>query len=57
MQGHWLRLMECLRLRVKDVDLDTNQMVVRAGKGDKDGTQCFLHRTGRCQKRARVARM
>lgn len=34
--GAGLRLMECLRLRVKDVDLDTNQIVVRAGKGDKD---------------------
>jgi len=31
--GAGLRLMECLRLRVKDVDLDTNQIVVRAGKG------------------------
>jgi len=28
--------MECLRLRVKDVDLTSNQIVVRAGKGDKD---------------------
>ena len=34
--GTGLRLMELLRLRVKDVDLERNQIVVRAGKGDKD---------------------
>lgn len=34
--GSGLRLTELLRLRVKDVDLDRHQIVVRAGKGDKD---------------------
>ena len=34
--GAGLRLMECLRLRVKDVDLDRELVYVRAGKGDKD---------------------
>jgi len=34
--GSGLRLMECCRLRVKDIDFDQNQVVVRAGKGDKD---------------------
>ena len=34
--GAGLRLLECCRLRVKDVDLGTNQIVVRDGKGDKD---------------------
>jgi integrase len=34
--GAGLRLLECARLRVKDVDLATNQLVVRAGKGDRD---------------------
>ncbi|HZT60939.1 MAG TPA: integron integrase [Pyrinomonadaceae bacterium] len=34
--GSGLRLMECLRLRVKDVDLARLEIVVRAGKGDKD---------------------
>jgi integron integrase len=34
--GSGLRLMECLRLRVKDVDFDRNEITVRAGKGDKD---------------------
>lgn len=34
--GSGLRLMECLRLRVKDVDFGMNQIVVRDGKGKKD---------------------
>jgi site-specific recombinase XerD len=31
-----LRLLECARLRVKDIDFATNQVVVRCGKGGKD---------------------
>jgi integron integrase len=34
--GTGLRLMECLRLRIKDVDFERNQVTVHAGKGDKD---------------------
>jgi site-specific recombinase XerD len=34
--GSGLRLMECVRLRVKDVDFAQNQLVVRDGKGQKD---------------------
>lgn len=34
--GSGLRLMECIQLRVKDVDFDRNQIVVRGGKGEKD---------------------
>src|SRR5262249_60548719 len=34
--GAGLRLLECARLRVKDVDLATSQIVVRSGKGAKD---------------------
>jgi integron integrase len=34
--GSGLRLMECLRLRVKDLDFDRRQIVVRDGKGGKD---------------------
>jgi integron integrase len=36
MYGAGLRLMECLRLRVKDVDFSYNQILVRRGKGEKD---------------------
>lgn len=34
--GAGLRLMECIRLRVKDVDFGYRQIVVRDGKGHKD---------------------
>jgi integron integrase len=34
--GSGLRLRECLRLRVKDIDLERNEIVVREGKGKKD---------------------
>jgi integrase len=36
MYGAGLRLEECLELRVKDVDFDLNQLLVRRGKGQKD---------------------
>ena len=34
--GSGLRLMEVLRLRIKDVDFDHQSLVVRSGKGNKD---------------------
>lgn len=34
--GYGLRLLECLRLRVKDIDFNYNQIIVRDGKGEKD---------------------
>jgi len=34
--GSRLRLMECMRLRVKDIDFDHHQIIVRSGKGDDD---------------------
>jgi integrase len=34
--GGGLRLMERLRLRVKDLDFERLQVTVREGKGDKD---------------------
>jgi site-specific recombinase XerD len=34
--GSGLRLMECIRMRVKDVGFAYNHIVVRDGKGDKD---------------------
>jgi len=34
--GSGLRIMECLRLRVKDLDFGNRQIVLRDGKGEKD---------------------
>ena len=42
--GSGLRLMEGLRLRIKDVDLGRGTITVRSGKGDKDRV------TGSCRK-------
>lgn len=36
MYGSGLRLSECTQLRVKDVDFERGEIMVRAGKGDKD---------------------
>jgi integron integrase len=36
MYGAGLRLMECLRLRVQDLDVDRKEITVRDGKGAKD---------------------
>jgi integron integrase len=36
MYGSGLRLSECTGLRVKDIDFDRSEIMVRAGKGDKD---------------------
>jgi hypothetical protein len=38
--GSGLRLLECLRLRVKDLDFAYNQIVVRDGKGRKIASPC-----------------
>jgi len=42
--GAGLRLMELLRLRVKDVDLERCQVAVRGGKGDKDRVSVLSRR-------------
>jgi integron integrase len=34
--GTGMRLMECIRLRILDIDFDYGQIMVRAGKGGKD---------------------
>jgi len=36
MYGTGMRLMECMRLRVMDIDMNYSQIVVRDGKGGKD---------------------
>jgi integron integrase len=36
MYGTGLRLLECLRLRVQDLDFSRNEIIVRDGKGSKD---------------------
>jgi integron integrase len=36
MYGSGLRVLECCRLRMKDIDLERGQLTVRGGKGDKD---------------------
>lgn len=39
--GAGLRLMECIRIRVKDVDVDQRQILIRDGKGQKDRVTVF----------------
>ena len=34
--GSGLRLIECLKLRVKDIDFKLNEIIIRGGKGDND---------------------
>lgn len=34
--GCGLRLHECLKLRIKDIDFEQNMVIVRSGKGDRD---------------------
>ncbi|MEX2480508.1 MAG: integron integrase [Gammaproteobacteria bacterium] len=42
--GTGMRLMECIRLRVKDVDFDYRQIIIRDGKGAKDRVVPFPDR-------------
>lgn len=42
--GSGLRLMECMRLRVKDVDIERRQVMVRDGKGRKDRVTMLAER-------------
>jgi integron integrase len=34
--GSGLRLTECMKMRIKDIDFNLNEIIVRAGKGDND---------------------
>ncbi|MCC6823851.1 MAG: integron integrase [Verrucomicrobia subdivision 3 bacterium] len=51
--GTGMRLMELLRLRIKDVDFDRNQIMVRSGKGQKDRVT-ILPETLKAELRAQV---
>jgi integron integrase len=42
--GSGLRIMEAVRLRVKDVDFELKEILVRSGKGDKDRVTTFSTR-------------
>jgi integron integrase len=42
--GAGMRLMEALRLRVKDLDFEANQVVIREAKGNKDRISVLPHR-------------
>src|SRR5919106_155077 len=39
--GSGLRIMEAVRIRVKDIDYQMKQLTVRSGKGEKDGFTTF----------------
>jgi integron integrase len=54
--GGGLRLMECVTLRVKDVDLDSGQLFIRRGKGAKDRVT-LLPQGLRAQLREHLARV
>lgn len=41
--GTGMRLMELIRLRVQDIDLEANIIFIRAGKGDKDRITILPH--------------
>ena len=57
--GSGLRLMECCRLRVKDIDLERGEFVVREGKGQKDRVTVVSQHVMRALRAhlARVARL
>ncbi len=42
--GSGLRLLECIRLRVKDIDFANNLLIIRSGKGDEDRTTILPER-------------
>ena len=55
MYGAGLRVMECVRLRIKDIHIDYAQIIVRSGKGNKDRTTLLPVRSVdaiRCQIKA-----
>ncbi len=45
MHGPGLRLMECMRLRVQEIDFSRNKILVRDGKGPRSRSQCCPRRS------------
>ena len=43
--GSGLRLMECCRLRIKDIEFSRNEIVIRSGKETKIATRCCRPRS------------
>lgn len=56
MYGSGLRLLECCRLRIKDIDFERRQIIVRAGKGGKD-RRTFLPRAALTALRVQIAKV
>jgi site-specific recombinase XerD len=54
--GAGLRLRECLKLRVKDVDFDYRQILVRDGKGAKDRVTVVIRGVKEAARAARIAK-
>jgi integron integrase len=55
--GSGLRLMECVRLRIQDVDFETRQITIRDGKGAKDRVTMLPERfTGPLRQQIEYAR-
>jgi len=52
--GGGLRLLECLRLRIQDVDFGHNRIIVRGSKGGKDRITVLPRNCAkRCRRRSR----
>ncbi len=54
--GSGMRLMECVRLRIKDVDFERGTITIRSGKGDKDRVT-MLPETLREELKAHIERL
>lgn len=54
--GSGLRLMECLRLRVKDIDFHQRQITVREGKGFKDRATILPGQLKKCARKPLAGR-
>ena len=53
--GTGMRLMEGMRLRIKDVDFDRHVIIVREAKGGKDRVVIMPHSLGRASRAEMLA--